>query len=137
MVYKLVDPAVQSILFILLIYTTDTNRGDGDIIKVAYPTVFKMLLGVQLFSVAVNFFLGELNVFKFERLAYLGSLIAFFIIRAVISNFQERYLELFAGTNLPLKETFIMVMGSALAFWYFVICFREIRNLLKREDDDD
>jgi hypothetical protein len=53
---------------------------------------------------------------------------------------KPRYVEIIMGTGpieIDLVEIILMSVALVISFWYFVICFREIRDLLKTESSDD
>ena len=135
LVFKLIDPICQSLLFIFFIYSLDAE------IEASYRKVLLMLLGLQIVSLVINFFIKEENQLKNERIIFLSALalyfISFFIIQHSVS---EKFIEVFAGggqMKMPLIEIIMMSIAIAVAFWYFTICFREIRGLLKSDNSDD
>lgn len=125
--FKLIDPICQSILFFCFIYYLNTDNNSS------YGTILKMLIYWQLLSVFINFFLGHLELFKAQRLAFLVLIIPyilFFLYREKQVN--DKYILMDAGMNqgIPLYHVLLMTAGIILVFWYNIICYREIRNLL-------
>ena len=135
LVFKLMDPIVQSLLFIYLIYSIDTDS------EVPYHTVFLLLFSLQIVSLLVNFFIIEENQLKKERVFYLGVItlyiFSFFLIRKTVN---PKYIDVIIGSGpvkMDLNELILMSAAMVISFWYFVICFREIRGLLKAEGSHD
>jgi hypothetical protein len=135
LVFKLIDPILQSLLFIFFIYSIDT---DSD---TSYRSVLQLLVCLQLVSMVINFFISDENQLKNERFIYLGTiglyLISFFIIGKTVN---PKYVEVIMGSGpvkMDMLEIILMSVAVVISFWYFTICFREIRGLLKTEGGDD
>jgi hypothetical protein len=135
LLFKLIDPIGQSLLFILFIYGLDTDyTGNGG---TPYNTTLYYILFAQIASTLINFFIKEENQLKNERAIYAVTItlyiVSFFFIRRAV---PEKFIEVMAGDGMmqmPAIEIMLMGIGIVIAFWYFTICFREVRGLLKTQ----
>ena len=115
--FKLFDPVVQSLGIIFFIYCLDSHM------HIPYKRVLFSLIGWQLLSSAVNFFINEPKLLKIERGIW-------FVIALV-------YVGLFVAINpthasrqsMPLNLVILVTIGVLLAFWHLVICYREFRKI--------
>jgi hypothetical protein len=134
MVIKLVDPIIQSLLFILFVYSLDTSA------EFNYRKALYMIIGWQLISSVFNFIINPPNILKKERLIYLVVIClympCFFYIEAHVT---EVWLTLRPGDNpdIPLYDLILESIAGLIAFWYYVICFREIREMMGKIYADD
>ena len=130
MLLKLIDPIVQSALIVFFLYCIDSEK------HFPYRTVLLFLIGWQIVSVFINFFLQSLKLLKNERLLYLASIVLYMI----FFFFFERHIkdELIpldegAKATIPIGRVIVMSIGIIIAFWYNFICYREVRSLLEVE----
>ncbi len=131
-VFKIVDPIVQSLLFICFAYSFD--RGN------TFRIILLIILVWQLFSAIVHFFLhihrklkGERLIYFFISLIYFGFYNYFYFYYANIS--KEKYFDINDGDmplSIPVHEFSIIVPGILISFWYYLICFRELNKILKK-----
>ncbi|MBC7554367.1 MAG: hypothetical protein H7257_10355 [Taibaiella sp.] len=130
-VIKIIDPVVQSILIIVAFYIFDRKGA-------VYHKVMLFLMKYQLMSAFAHFFLKFSGKLKAERWLALISIIAWVGLYSYFyanMRIKEQYLEVILGkgfTKVGILDTFFMVTGVALAFWYFSISFREVSSLIKR-----
>jgi hypothetical protein len=128
---KVIDPAVQSLLFILLIYNIGTDT--GAVIRKHFYLVF----GWQLLSSFMNFFVKSVTLLMMERLFFLASvLLCAFLF--VLYRKHTTYVTRWSGMSVITFYDIIMLsLAIGAAFWYFLICFREARSLLKTTIGND
>ncbi len=133
--FKLADPIIQSLLFILFIYTIDIP----DI--VSYQTAFYLLFSVQVASLAINFLLRFLDLLTTERMIYAVVVVVYMVIYFYMGgHVTEKLMRVNANTDdnaMPVYEIITRGVGILIAFWYFTICFREVRVLFKNEHGGD
>lgn len=127
-IFKIADPIVQFGIFIYFLYCLDSN-----VQQPSYRTVLLLLVGWQIGSAFLNFFYRDTKALKTERLIYLAINISYM----ALFFFLEKYLpEKIFGineTDVPfIHRNQIFLMGGALiiAFWYNIICYREVKGLL-------
>ncbi len=125
--FKLIDPIGQSLIFILFAYSIDGN--------ISYQLVFLFLVAWQLLSWAINFFIKTVKLKKTERLLYILSILlyapAYYYVQ---HHFQEKFIIVRNPddlTRFPVHEIILIVIGLVVCFWYYVICFREVKVLFK------
>lgn len=139
LVFKLVDPIFQSLLFILFIYSIDTDYINNG--GIPYRTILMALIGLQFLSFVINFFIKEETQLKNERLLYLATLVIYFLSFYFIQRMvNPKYIEVITGMGkekLDFTEIALMTVAIIISFWYFVICFREIRDMLKSDNSED
>ncbi len=133
-IIKTIDPALQGLLFVWFAYSL--SEGDS-----SYKLVFTILLAVQLLSVLFNFFTHFRRKLKTERIIYLITMSAWGASYAYVKMFvKEKY---FQSHDLSLiardgvYEFSLLIVGCALAAWYALICFREIKGSIKRRIKED
>ena len=126
-IFKILDPVVQSILFIKFAFDVDAGTH--------YLVIFFILGGWQMMSLFVNFFFKKAKLLTTERISYLVVFIlflpAYFLIK---KHLPERTLDIMGGhglIKLPIVQITSVSIGIAIEFWYYVICFREIKKILK------
>ena len=133
-IIKTIDPALQGLLFVWFAY----SLSEGDI---SYKLVFTILLAVQLLSVLFNFFTHFRRKLKTERIIYLiamsawGASYAYVKMFVTEKYFQSHDLSLIARDGV--YEFSLLIAGCALAAWYALICFREIKGSIKRRIKED
>jgi hypothetical protein len=64
LVFKIIDPILQSLLFIFFIYSIDPNG------ITSYRNVLLALFSLQALSLLLNFFIKDKQQLKNERLLY-------------------------------------------------------------------
>lgn len=134
-VFKLADPIIQGMLFIFFVYSLDE-----DFREVSYRTLLMLIIGIQLLSLVVNLLFNPPELLKKERLVYAGTIIAYLVLSWFITrNFKENYLEIRHGDfpKLPLREVILDTTAIIVSFWYNIICFREIKTMLKNFDEEE
>jgi len=138
LVFKLIDPICQSLLFILFVYVIDVDNGFSDS-GITYRSVLELIIGLQVLSAIINFFINEPKQLKTERVMYLVTISLYLLFYYINRNGNEKYLEVIGGggpVKMPVHEILLMTAGLLITFWYFVICFREIRSLLRKANND-
>jgi len=128
MVLKLVDPIVQSFIFIYFVYCLDSA-----VVEPSYRTVLLVLLSWQLLSAFLNFFLKDPKLLKTERTSFVLIIIVYMVMFFYVEgHVKERYIGINETDipNIPLHQTILMVGAVILSFWYTIICYREIKSLL-------
>jgi len=125
---KLIDPLGQSLLFILFGYSLDSG--------ISYHMVLLMLACWQLLSWAIHFFIKSFKVLKNERFFYIISSLVYLLVYVYITKkVKENYIAVRDPqglTQYPLHEIILVSIGLIIAFWYYVICFREVKVLFKK-----
>ncbi len=130
--FKIIDPIVQSLLFILFTYSIDSNM--------PYGIIFLILLCWQLISAVVHPYFRRTSMLKKQRRAHLIVLAAYSVAYVAITfAVTEQYFEDRTGDGfikLPIYNTALIAGGLIICFWYSVICLREIRRILKKGMED-
>lgn len=125
--YKLIDPIVQSVLFVVFLYCLDAQS------HLSYKLVMFITLGWQLQSVAVNFLINDPKQLKLQRTGFTVVVLGFIgVYYAMTHNTTETMVALDNGLkpNIPLKQVILMTVALVIAFWYNVICYKEIRTIM-------
>ena len=139
LVFKLIDPICQSLFFILFVYVIDTDNGISGA-SLSYRNVLGALICLQVFSVFINFIINEPKQLKKERVFYLVAISLYLLFFFYVNkNVNEKFIDLAGGggpMKLPVHELLLMAVALIITFSYFVICFREIRSLLNRVNND-
>lgn len=128
LVAKLVDPVVQSLLFVFFIYCLDS-----DVDTMQYQTVITIIVFWQVISCVVNFILNHPEQMKVQRIMALIAMIVYYMAaRYIMAHVQERQvvISLLNNVTINLYEAIIETGALVIAFWYYIICFREIRAML-------
>jgi len=123
---KLVDPIVQSLLFVFFAYSLD----GGD-----YVTPMVLIMAWVVISSAVHLFLDFSRKKIVERAINFVLVVIFLIVWFLTKNRKDHYLETIGGDGpmqIPIRQTIMVSLGIAISFWYYVICFREIRHIIKK-----
>jgi len=130
--FKLIDPVGQSLLFILFGYSLDSG--------ISYNMVLLMLAAWQLASWGIHFFFRSVKLLKNERLVWVLCAIIFLPLYYYISrHIPEKFIEVrdpMGLTRYPEHEIMLVAIGLIIAFWYYVICFREVRIIFKKFSAD-
>ena len=134
---KLADPIIQCIIFIYFIYCLDS-----DVIAPSYRTVLLLLVAWQAMSVFANMFYKDNKALRTERLVFLvvdGCYMAvFFLMEKLVIPKKE----ISFGINelddhyIHLYQTILMTGALIIAFWYNLICYREVKSLLSGVSQD-
>lgn len=134
MVVKLVDPIIQSLLFILFLLSLDTDF-DFSPRKALY-----MIIAWQIASAVMNFVLNAANQLRKERIAYLITTILY----TPLFLFLERHVNEIWLTarygedpSIPVYQIIFESVAIIISFWYYVICFREIRGMIGKTSADE
>lgn len=124
---KVVDPIVQSALLVFFLYCIDSEK------HFPYRTVLLFLIGWQIVSVLINFFLKGLKLLTIERVLYFATIIVYLIFFFFVErHVKEQFVPLDEGVKatIPIRRVIVMSIGVIIAFWYTFICYREVRSLL-------
>ena len=131
---KLFDPIVQVIIFIYFLYCLDAEANG-----VSYRTILFVLIGWQTISALFNLFLNDPKLLKRQRVAYLIVNIlfmaAFFFIESHVKEKDFGINE----TDIPFihrNQTILMGGAIIIAFWYNVLCYKEIKSLMAGANKD-
>lgn len=132
LVFKFVDPIVQSGLFIFFIYCLDTNA------ETPYPRALLFLLGTQLASFIINIFVTAEELLKKERLVFIFCLAAYLTgAYFIVKTAHRTVFELFSvELHATVLNVGILTGLTLISFWYFIICVREVRSMLPSMSDD-
>jgi len=125
---KLVDPIGQFAIFIYFLYCLDAN-----VFQPSYRSVLLMLVAWQMVSACCNLFYKDTKALRRERLAYIAVNVCymalFFFLEKIlpdktigINELDDPYIHVYQ----------VVLMGGVfiIAFWYNVICYREVKSLL-------
>ena len=127
LVFKLIDPICQSLLFIFFIYCLDSDT------EIQYQGILQIIVGWQILSCIANLLLNPPDQLKKGRLAFLVIIIVYMISsHFILTHVTEKIIVLkqTIKVSLPLYESISEAGTMILSFWYYVICFREIRAML-------
>jgi hypothetical protein len=130
LLFKLIDPIVQSALIVFFLFCIDTEK------HFPYRTVLLFLIGWQIVSVLINFLLRKLKLLTIERLLYFVTIILYLIFFFFVErHVKEQFVPLDEGIKaaIPIRRVIVMSIGVIIAFWYTFICYREVRSLLTLE----
>ena len=125
--YKLIDPIVQSVLFIVFLYCLDAQS------HLSYRLIMLIALGWQMLSCVVNYLINDTHQLKIQRTGFLIlAVIYLFVYYYIQHNVPETMIAPDKGfkATIPLKQVILMTVAMVLAFWYNVICYQEIRKIL-------
>ena len=123
---KLVDPIVQSLLFVLFAYSLDGGN---------YVTPMLLIMAWVVVSSAVHVFLDFSRKKIVERAINFILVVIFLAVWFLTRNNKEHFIETIGGDGpmeVPIRQTIMVSLGIAIAFWYYVICFREVRYIIKK-----
>ena len=127
-VFKIADPIFQSLMFIVLAYTFDTSN--------YYKMILPAILCWQAVSMIIHFFIHSRSKLAKERLVFLLVVAlaagAWFLINSKKLNLPLQMAQKDDGTHIPVVELATLGTEAVIAIWYYLICIREIRHVLKR-----
>lgn len=134
LVFKLIDPIAQFLIFVYFLYALDSEQ-----VGVSYRGILLKLVGWQVISAVINFFFTDPKILKTQRVAYIvvNTLYMAFFFYAE-SHFKETYF----GINetdpaiIPLNQSLLIAGAIIIAFWYNIICYREVRSMLAGANKD-
>ncbi len=126
--FKTTDPIVQSVLFIVFM---------GSIVSsVPYKAVFLVLFSWQLLSAAAHFFFRRTTMLRTQRKAHMIVALAYVAAYIYVSvAVPEKYVQDLTARGMeqfPVYSITLVALGLCICFWYSVICFREIKRILKK-----
>ena len=129
--FKLIDPIGQSLLFILFGYSLDSG--------ISIHIIFLMLIGWQIASCAIHFFIkSSVKLLKNERSLYILTIAIYLPVYIYVTGkLKESFIEVRDARGLarfPAHEIIFTTIGLGIAFWYYIICFREIKWFFKRNN---
>lgn len=127
LLFKLVDPICQSLLLIFLIYCMDSDT------ETSYQTVLDILVGWQILSAIANFILKPADSLKQQRISFLVTICVYLgLTMVILRGVTEKVILIKQANNLslPLYASIAALGTMILCFWYYVICFKEIRSML-------
>jgi hypothetical protein len=127
LVFKLVDPIIQSLLIIFFVYCLDSDT------DIQYQGILQIIIGWQILSCIANFFLNPPDLLKKERIAWFIIILLYSGLYYFVGNHvHERFIVVKQANNstIPLYDSIFEIGGMIISFWYYVICFREIRAML-------
>ena len=125
---KLFDPIVQVLIFVYFLYCLDAQANG-----LSYRTILFVLVGWQTISALFNLFLNDPKLLTKQRIAYLILNICYM---ATFFYIEKHVPEKDFGINetdipyLHRNQTILMGGAIIIAFWYNVICYREIKGLM-------
>lgn len=135
--FKIIDPTIQSLLFLLITYCINSEEP----YFVPYKPVFHILLLWQIVSTVVHFFFKKTTMLKKQRkihlIVLLVYLVAYLIFNVLIDTKQlsdatpDGDFRYFVYTFSP------VVVGLGICFWYAVLCFREIKRIIDKNQHLD
>ena len=129
---KTIDILLQSLLFVGFALLLDERQ---------YLILdFAALFVVQLLSNVMNAYLSFQHKRKKSRLAYALISIPYLIFLIIYLRHSSDSLQpAFFRTNklntewkIPVNDILLIGSGLALAFWYFMICFREMKIVIRK-----
>ena len=134
LVFKLIDPVIQSLLFILFVYCLDT---DSSTALMRYSTVLEIIIVCQVLSALINFIINEPQQLKMQRGLYLVVIALYALVYYYIARGKQEVISGRGLTKMQPAEIAILSVGLLICFWYYITCFREIRDLLAKAQKDD
>ena len=127
-VFKIADPIFQSLMFIVLAYTFDTSN--------YYKMILPAILCWQAVSMIIHFFIHSRSKLAKERLVFLLvvmlAAVTWFLITSKKLNLPLQMTQKDDSTHIPVVELATLGTEAVIAIWYYLICIREIRHVLKR-----
>jgi hypothetical protein len=131
LVFKIVDPAVQGLLFVLYLLNLDTESDQP------YFLILLGLVFLQIISSIINFAVNPPDINKRQRIYYLIALTFGIIFYLAFKG--EVYFALKRGMpeNIRFYEIIREGIIVIIAFWYNIICFTEIKASLKSWNNDE
>lgn len=128
--FKIVDPVAQTALLMYYFYVLDEGG-------TSFRTVFFALLVIQVVSFTANYFLDFYKKLKIERVLSIGVLLIWFALYYYVTTHVREVhvtdldLSVFAKTGI--HDFYLMLTGLVISIWYFSVCFREMRWIVKRK----
>jgi hypothetical protein len=126
--FKITDPIIQSILMMVFVIFL--------LYSLPHKIIYILLLGWQFVSVFVHMGFKRATMLKEQRTIFMGVAIGYVILHIVVSLFlPEAHFEdnIASGRiSIPVFATILTAIGLSISFWYYVICIREIRRILKK-----
>jgi hypothetical protein len=100
--------------------------------EIQYQLILTLIVGWQVLSSIANLIINPPEQAKTARLAFLGIMILYMVGgHFFLTNVTDRIIDITAfKAKLPLYQSLVELGMFLLAFWYYIICFREIRALL-------
>ena len=133
---KFADPIVQCCIFIYFIMSLDAA-----VLQPSYRTLFLMLIMWQYGSALVNLFYKDNKPMRIQRIVYLLAITCYMPLFFYIEKHVKEYdlvIDELENTAIHLHQTITMGVALILAFWYSIICYREVKVLLTsfRQDQE-
>lgn len=130
--FKIADPIIQSLLFMLFTYAIYSDEP----YYVPYKLAFNLLLFWQLISAVAHQYFKRTTKLKKQRKYHLITVSVYLVLYLLISFIiPERIVEdrVSDGTlRIPIYSIGIVAVGLGICFWYSILCFREIKRILKK-----
>lgn len=133
LVFKSIDPVLQSLLFVFFLYCIDSET------DIPHRDILLYLSGWQLISGIVNFFIKDPEQLRTQRLVCMVTIVAYMTFFTYFVNNVPEHMIALSKTdkpNYPLHEILLSGIALVIAFWYNLICYRELRAMLKGADGD-
>ena len=130
-IIKSIDPIFQSILLIAFFWLIDLKG-------TKYHYAILWLVRFQLVSSVVHIFLKFHRKLKYERFFSLIAIAGWlYLYKWTFENLdlQVHYVTLIEGkgfSKINMNDFTMMLLGLVVAFWYYSICLREIRAMVKK-----
>lgn len=121
---KLLDPLVQSALFIFFIFSLDAQT------HFPYRYILALLISWQMLSAIINLIFFNQKQLLTERIAFLVTILVYagyflYSLRSAHENNPTN------GTNFTTSgstsQIILFSVGVLLAFWYTILCYREFK----------
>lgn len=115
MLFKLIDPIGQSLLFVLFLYCIDSEK------HFSYRMVLYILVGWQLVSVFINMFFGALKLLKNERILYLVVMLAYMVFFYFFErSVKENFIALDHGASPSIPMNRVILYGHNACYRFLV-----------------
>lgn len=133
LVFKVVEPILQWILIVALVFCEDDGYCQGFF----YTQIVYALIGLQVLSAVLNLFLNrnEFELHTKERIIFLAIIVPYMIFYHSRDFADNAAVPFGIGLN-PWLFTVLNGGILAMAFWYNIICVREIKSFMKTNDDE-
>lgn len=128
LILKVADPLVQVFIFIYFLYCLN-----AEVLEPSYRTVLLMLVAWQMCSAVLNFFYKDPKAQKVQRMIYLALNVCYM---AAFFYLEKHLKDVSFGINetddpfIHLQQVVLMGIALIIAFWYNIICYKEVRGLL-------
>jgi hypothetical protein len=123
--FKLLDPLLQSALFIFFIFSLDTQT------HFPYRYILMFLICWQILSAAINLMFYKQKQLLAERISFLVAILvygAYFLYAFRPAHENSPAIQASLPATGSTSTLVLLSVGLLLAFWYNILCYREFKS---------